>query len=363
MVLNLKITKKSWRGLNLFLVLSLFQVFSACPVYAELIDGDLAEEQAAEKEELHKMRNEMKDINSEIDDAMKKLGDVTRKASQGEMNCREFHLLVKEKEIEVSSGKTAHALTYNERVQGPLIRVMQGEPVRVILHNQSKSPTSLYFHGLKLPHSVSGLPRKDQGIVMPGAAFAYQFVPERVGTFWYYPQIIHSKQKEAGLYGMLVVDPKMAPSRLPNKDIALVFSQVLAKKAATQNSASSTSSPSTTVNTYLVNGKSAPDIPAIDLRKGELVRLRFLNAGKEAVPVHLSGHILEIVSTNGSDPLEPHVFRDSIVLQPGDRIDANFVADNPGVWSLGSLLSSQTKGEGLGPAGYAMVVRYSEHTK
>lgn len=344
MVLNLK---------KVLIFLALFS-FQTGPVYAELMDGDLAEEQAAEKEEVRKMRNEMKDINSEIDDAMKKLGDVQNKAQQGEMNCREFHLLVKEKEIEVGGGKTAHALTYNERVPGPVIRVMQGEPVRVILHNQSKSGTSLYFHGLKLPHSVSGLPRKDQGIVAPGGAFAYQFIPQQQGTFWYYPQIVHSKQKDSGLYGMFIVDPQRPPTRSPNQDIALIFSQALAKKTTAQGS-------SPAVNTYLVNGKSAPDIPPLELRKGELVRLRLLNAGKEAVPLHLSGHILEIVSTNGSDPLEPHVFRDTIVLQPGDRVDANFVADNPGVWSLGSLLSSQTKGEGSAPAGYAMVVKYSEH--
>lgn len=348
------------------LKLKKFMIFSALifiqvqpnAALAELIDGDLAEEQAAEKEELHKMRNEMKDINSEIDDAMKKMGEIQRKASTGEINCREFHLLVKEKELDVGGGKTAHALTYNERLPGPAIRVLQGEPVRIILHNNSKTATSLYLHGLKLPHSVSGLPRKDQGIVAPNAAFAYQFVADKAGTFWYYPQIIHSKQKDNGLYGMLIVEPQHPSTRAPQQDIALVFSQALAKKsaqAAGQNQGSALS------NTYLVNGKTAPDIPPIELRHGERVRLRLLNASKEAIPLHLSGHHFEIVSTNGSDPLEPHVFRDTITLQPGDRVDADFMADNPGVWSFGSLLSSQSKGEGQAPAGYAMVVRYSEH--
>lgn len=342
MVLNLK----------RFLVLSALLTLQAVPntAMAQLIDGDLAEEQAAEKEELHKMRNEMKDINSEIDDAMKKMGEIQRKASSGELNCREFHLLVKEKELDVGGGKTAHSLTYNERVPGPTIRVMQGEPVRIILHNSSKTATSLYLHGLKLPHSVSGLPRKDQGIVAPNAAFAYQFVPEKAGTFWYYPQIIHSKQKDNGLYGMLIVDPQHPSSRAPQQDIALVFSQTMAKSSSGSASAS---------NTYLVNGKTAPDIPPIELRNGERVRLRLLNASKEAIPLHLSGHHFEIVSINGGDPLEPHVFRDTISLQPADRVDADFIADNPGVWSFGSLLSSQSKGDGQAPAGYAMVVRYA----
>jgi len=329
---------------------------------AELIDGDLAEEQAAEKEELHKMRNEMKDINSEIDDAMKKMGEIQRKAQTSEMNCREFHLIVKEKELDIGGGKTAHTLTYNERIPGPTIRVIQGEPVRITLHNNSKSATSLYLHGLKLPHSVSGLPRKDQGIVAPNTAFAYQFVPDKAGTFWYYPQIIHSKQKDNGLYGMLIVEPQHPSTRAPQQDIALVFSQTLAKKSAQPGGAAGVASSSASAsNTYLVNGKTAPDIAPIELRQGERIRLRLLNASKEAIPLHLSGHHFEIVATNGSDPLEPHVFRDTISLQPGDRVDADFMADNPGVWSFGSLLSSQSKGEGQAPAGYAMVVRYSEH--
>lgn len=351
MVLNLK----------RFLLLSTLFLLQVQPnaALAELIDGDLAEEQAAEKEELHKMRNEMKDINSEIDDAMKKMGEIQRKASSSELNCREFHLLVKEKELDVGGGKTAHCLTYNEHLPGPTIRVMQGEPVRIILHNNSKTATSLYLHGLKLPHSVSGLPRKDQGIVAPNAGFAYQFVPEKAGTFWYYPQIIHSKQKDNGLYGMLIVDPQHPSTRAPQQDIALVFSQAMAKKSTQATNATNASGSGSASNTYLVNGKTAPDIPPIELRQGERVRMRLLNASKEAIPLHLSGHHFEIVSTNGSDPLEPHVFRDTISLQPGDRVDADFMADNPGVWSFGSLLSSQSKGEGQAPAGYAMVVRYA----
>ena len=110
---------------------------------------------------------------------------------------------------------------------------------------------------------------------------------------------------------------------------------------------------------YLMNGKSAPAIPPIELRKGERVRLRVINAGSQCVPLYLSGHRFEVVSQNGGDLLEPHLFRDTIAVQPSDRIDLEFSADNPGVWSLASDIPLQATNQGRFPGGIACVVRYS----
>lgn len=96
------------------------------------------------------------------------------------------------------------------------------------------------------------------------------------------------------------------------------------------------------------------------MRKGDRVKLRLVNASDEIVPIHLSGHRLEVVSANGADKLEPHVFRDSITLGPSDRVDAEFIAGNPGVWSLASELFYQASTDGKFPGGMACVVRYSE---
>ena len=110
---------------------------------------------------------------------------------------------------------------------------------------------------------------------------------------------------------------------------------------------------------HLFNGKSAPAISPIEIKQGERVRLRVINAGQEPVPLCLSGHHLEVVSINGSDPGEPHVFRDTICLNPSDRCDLEFTATNPGVWSLASERYDQSTNDGKFPGGIACVVRYA----
>ncbi len=114
---------------------------------------------------------------------------------------------------------------------------------------------------------------------------------------------------------------------------------------------------------FLCNGKSAQSIPPLELKNGERIRLRMVNASQQACPFSLTGHRLEIVSQNGSDPIEPHVIRDTITIHPGERMDLEFTADNPGVWSLSSMNMSQCSFNGQFPGGFAMVVRYPEALK
>ena len=95
---------------------------------------------------------------------------------------------------------------------------------------------------------------------------------------------------------------------------------------------------------------------------GERVRLHVINTLDEAVPLHLSGHRFEVTGINGSDPLEPRIVRDTITINPSDRVDLEFTANNPGVRSLASELPKQNSNNGRFPSGLAMIVRYSELT-
>jgi FtsP/CotA-like multicopper oxidase with cupredoxin domain len=97
----------------------------------------------------------------------------------------------------------------------------------------------------------------------------------------------------------------------------------------------------------------------VELRQGERVRLRVINTAQHAIPLYLTGHRFEVLSINGGDSLEPHVYRDTITLNPSDRVDLSFAADNPGVWSFASEVLEQASNEGKFPGGIACVVRYS----
>lgn len=338
--------------------------------------GDMAQEQAQEKLELEDMRNEMKDIKGQVRDAMGAMSALTNQGQAlpgpgpQQMNVREIHLFAREANLEAgaesgANKETIKALTYNGKIPGPEIHVKQGEAVRIVLHNNLKNPalsTSLHFHGLMAPHKVDGLPRAGGATAAPERflkaeeSFVYQFIANQTGTFFYHPQIIHQDQRFKGMFGAIVVHPRL-PTKEADKELVLFLSsaEAIPKEAKAETAAA-------TKHLYLVNGKTAPFIPALEVLNGERVRLHIINTLDEAVPLHLSGHRFEITGINGSDPLEPRVVRDTVTINPSDRIDLEFTANNPGVWSLASELPRQNSNHGKFPGGIAMIVRYSELT-
>lgn len=315
-------------------------------------------DQSQEKRQLRQMKDEIRGIKGEMQDALDEMDKFVTQAKQSDSGVKEFHLFAKRGSWEITPGVVVDCLTYNGKVPGPLIRVSEGDKVRIVLHNQSDVATSLLLHGLPAPHIVSGLPRREAGLVQPGQSYAYQFIAKHSGTFWYHPQVNHAEQRSQGLAGALVVDAAAKPY---DKEFVVVLGDLYARKGAGGGVTRKAVAPdrsSSTNHYYMVNGKAAPAIPPIDVKAGERVRLRVVNAGQEAIPLHLTGHHFEVVTFNGSDPMEPHVFRDTITINPSDHCDLEFTANNPGVWSLASELYEQSTTDGKFPGGIACVLRY-----
>lgn len=321
-------------------------------------EGNLAKaqsmglEQAKEREELNDMKGDMSDVKSSINDSLADLERLSKKVSQAKSN--EVHLITKEAKIEIAPGKFANFWTYNGKVPGPTLRVTASEPLRVVLHNNLKVATSLTLHGLVLPQGVSGLPHKEGGLVGPGQTYAYQFIPKQSGTYWYHPQVVHGQQKVAGMYGALIVEPR-SDRKSYDRDFIMMFGQT-----SSIDTVAAGARPSAGQTYFLVNGMTAPLAKPLEVRQNERIRLRMINASSSVIPLFLSGHKMEVVSTNGSDLLEPHVTRDTITLNPSDRMDVEFVANNPGVWSLASELTDQSTNQGAFPGGIACVIRYMD---
>ncbi len=60
------------------------------------------------------------------------------------------------------------------------------------------------------------------------------------------------------------------------------------------------------------------------------------------------------------DLLEPGVYRDTVTVSPGERIDLEFNAENPGLWALASEVFEQASREGRTPGGIACILRYTD---
>jgi len=360
----------------------------------------LGEEQADEKQELENMKQELGAIKSNINGGLQGLSKIDTSTLK---DLQEFHLFCKTALCEISPGKIIDCYTYNGILPGPIIRVKEGQLVRLIVHNQLNTATSLDLHGMVLPSSVDELPNAQSGLIKPGQTYAYQFIAKPLGTYWYHPQIMHCDQKAKGMYGALIVEPAGQPVKSVDQDITLILSDMAVTKNENQSYAKpapeklpasgqrqtslfarsannyshrATVGQTTTADAssanhiasmpagrqpqsvfYLVNGKTAPDIPAIEVSRNSRIRLRMINSGQHAVPLHITGHKFELISLNG-DLIGEQTARDTITLGVSDRADLEFTANNPGIWTLGSELIEQSTSNGKFPGGIAFLLRY-----
>jgi FtsP/CotA-like multicopper oxidase with cupredoxin domain len=107
-------------------------------------------------------------------------------------------------EVEVA-GRQTRAVTVNGQFPGPLIRLREGQDVRLRLINTLGEDTSIHWHGLLVPWKMDGVPGISFTGVPPGETFTAAFQVRQAGTYWYHG---HSNMQEAlGLFGPLVVDP------------------------------------------------------------------------------------------------------------------------------------------------------------
>src|SRR4051794_27240158 len=112
-------------------------------------------------------------------------------------------------------------LGYDGVAPGPTLRVRRGDELRVRLVNDLTGPTSVHWHGLRLPNAMDGVPQLTQPAVAPGASFDYRFRPPDAGTFWYRPAGNAAAQVGRGLRGALIVD-ELAPVAV-DRDVMMLF--------------------------------------------------------------------------------------------------------------------------------------------
>jgi FtsP/CotA-like multicopper oxidase with cupredoxin domain len=80
---------------------------------------------------------------------------------------------------------------------------------------------------------------------------------------------------------------------------------------------------------YLVNGRPPTDPFVVEVRRGERLRLRLINAGADTLfAFSVDDHRLTIVATDGQ-PVE-HATADAVLIGMGERVDVLLEADQPG---------------------------------
>ena len=105
----------------------------------------------------------------------------------------EIDMVAKLADITVD-GKTVHAWTYNGGMPGPLIKAHVGDRLIVHFTNQLDEPTTVHWHGVRVPIEMDGVPEISQPEVKKGESFTYDFALRDAGLFWYHPHVMSAAQ-------------------------------------------------------------------------------------------------------------------------------------------------------------------------
>jgi CopA family copper-resistance protein len=246
-------------------------------------------------------------------------------------------------------GKEGHAVTINGTVPGPLLRLKEGQRVRISVTNNLDVDTSIHWHGILLPPAMDGVPGVSFPGIPPGETFVYEFPVVQSGTYWYHS---HSGLQEAeGHYAPIVIEPAHADPIESDREHVIVLAdhsdmhphllfkrlkqqggvfnyqrqtisglmagrdQTLAERAEWAKmlmDPTDISDITGAVMTFLVNGHGPKDNWTALFNPGERVRLRFINAAAQMIfNVRIPGLKLTVVAADGQNvrPVEVDEFQ------------------------------------------------------
>ncbi len=274
-------------------------------------------------------------------------------------NVREFQLVAKEADWEIAPGVTVPAITYNGQVPGPLIRVTEGDTLRVTITNELDQATAIHWHGLHVPNSMDGVPPLTQAPIEPGASFTYEFPASHAGTFMYHSHLNATEQIDRGLYGTLIIDPATPTRTTFDKEFTMMLGAWNTNAAMDGEHGAMAMD----YNYFTINGKAFPANPAWTVREGDLVRVRIINISNLVHPMHLHGGDFTVVAKDG-EPIRPNLQQtmNTLAVNAGETYDIVFRADNPGAWVFHCHELHHTENDGVEPGGLIQVIQYEGYT-
>ena len=279
-------------------------------------------------------------------------------AYREENGVKVFELTTMAVQWPILDGVTVTAYTYNGTVPGPMIRVTEGDQVKIIVKNELDVPTTVHWHGVEVPNAMDGVPGVTQDPIQPGEIFTYEFIAKPAGTFMYHSHFEGDVQVSAGLYAPFIIEPKEPEANPPVADKVLMISEL---RMTDRQTFAAMPMAGMEPNYFSINGKSFPATETITVKKGDLVRLRFIGIGQFIHPMHLHGMPFKIVATDGHPvPEAAQLTKDTVSVAPGERYDIEFVAAETGQWMLHCHILHHTTNDNVEPGGLMMVINVVE---
>jgi FtsP/CotA-like multicopper oxidase with cupredoxin domain len=226
-------------------------------------------------------------------------------------------LEAREVDWEIAPGRAVRGFAYNGQVPGPTIEADVGDTLVVELKNELRQPTTIHWHGLRVPADMDGT-ESVQRAVEPGETFEYRFALPDAGTFWYHSHVNETEQIERGLYGALVVRSKDEPivdreQVLHIDDLKLDEDGAIAPFGDPHEHHEGREG-----GIRLVNGTQEPELA---IAGGQIERWRIVNAANTSYArLSIGGRAFSVLGSDGG--LIPRPTRmTEVLLATGERVD------------------------------------------
>jgi CopA family copper-resistance protein len=236
--------------------------------------------------------------------------------------------------------------------------------------NDSSDGTSIHWHGLLVPFLMDGVPGVTMAALEPGKTFRYEFPIRQSGTYWWHA---HTLQEPMGHYGPIIIDPKDPEPAEYDRDYVVMLSDwspmdphtIMAKLkkgegyfnysqrtmtddyplsaderrmwARMRMMPTDISDISAATYTYLLNGHGPQDGLEYPFKKGERVRLRFINgAAATFFNIRIPGLAMTVIQADGQNvhPVQVDEFQIGnaetydVIVEPGNSEAYTIVAES-----------------------------------
>jgi FtsP/CotA-like multicopper oxidase with cupredoxin domain len=245
-----------------------------------------------------------------------------------------MHLVAQEVQHEFCDGLKATCWGYNGRTPGPVIEAVQGDRLRIYVTNELPEPTTVHWHGLRLPCGMDGVAGLTQRPIRTGETFKYEFTVEQAGTFMYHPHYDEMTQMALGMTGMFVVHPRGSAAH--NDTVERDFTYVLNEWSITPGASRPNPFAMAEFNVLTLNSKAFPGTSPLVVQKGDRVRLRIGNlSAMSHHAMHLHAFPMTLVATDGGvvPPSARHPETTWLVPTGTVRV-VEFLADLEGDWAF-----------------------------
>jgi FtsP/CotA-like multicopper oxidase with cupredoxin domain len=258
--------------------------------------------------------------------------------------------------VELAPTRMISTIGYNGSSPGPLLRMREGVPVTVDVFNDTDTPEFVHWHGLHLPAEMDGAEEEETPPVPPHGHRRYQFTPRPAGTRWYHSHAMAMddlhKGSYTGQFGFLIVESGNDPGRydqevfLMLRDWEPFFTSDQMVDADEDQSGPQPEKPAVldtrpnglevASQMYSINDKGFGFGEPIRVRQGDHVLFHLLNASAiENRSIALPGHQFHVFAFDGNPVPSPQSV-ETLLIGPGERVDAIVEMTQPGVWIMGA---------------------------